>query len=52
MIKGSWRYLEHDWIATAGSYVFAPKGRLRLFVKHGQGPAALVGDLGRLLDGA
>jgi protein SCO1/2 len=37
---------------TAGSYVFDPKGRLRLFVKHGQGPAALVGDLGRLLDGA
>lgn len=37
---------------TAGSYVFDPKGRLRLFVKHGQGPAPLVTDLGRLLDGA
>ena len=37
---------------TAGSYVFDPEGRLRLFIKHGQGPAALVGDLGRLLDGA
>jgi protein SCO1/2 len=37
---------------TAGSYVFDPKGRLRLFIKHGQGPAALVSDLGRLLDGA
>ena len=37
---------------TAGSYVFDPKGRLRLFVKHGQGPAPLVADLGRLLDGA
>ncbi len=36
---------------TAGSYVFDPKGRIRLFVKHGQGPATLVGDLGRLLDG-
>ena len=37
---------------TAGSYVFDPKGRLRLFVKHGQGAAPLVTDLGRLLDGA
>lgn len=26
VIKGSWRYLEHDWIATAGSYVYEPPG--------------------------
>lgn len=37
---------------TAGSYVFDPKGRVRLFIKHGQGPAPLVADLGRLLEGA
>jgi quercetin dioxygenase-like cupin family protein len=26
VIKGSWRYREHNWIATAGSYVFEPPG--------------------------
>lgn len=26
VIKGTWRYLEHDWLATAGSYVFEPPG--------------------------
>ena len=35
---------------TAGSYVFDPKGRLRLFVKHGQGAEPLAADLRRLLD--
>ena len=26
VIKGSWRYLEHDWVARAGDYVFEPPG--------------------------
>ena len=26
VIKGQWRYLEHDWVATEGSYVFEPPG--------------------------
>jgi quercetin dioxygenase-like cupin family protein len=26
VIKGSWRYLEHDWVANAGDYVFEPPG--------------------------
>ena len=26
VIKGAWRYLEHDWTATAGTYVFEPPG--------------------------
>ena len=26
VIKGSWFYPEHDWIATEGSYVFEPPG--------------------------
>lgn len=34
---------------TAGSYVFDPQGRIRLFVKHGDGPAPLVHDLKLLL---
>ena len=34
---------------TAGSYVFDRDGRLRLFVKHGQGVEPIVADLRRLL---
>jgi len=26
VLKGSWRYLEHDWIANPGSYVYEPPG--------------------------
>jgi 2,4'-dihydroxyacetophenone dioxygenase len=26
VLEGAWRYLEHDWVATAGSYVFEPAG--------------------------
>ena len=26
VIKGSWRYLEHNWTARAGDYVFEPPG--------------------------
>lgn len=34
---------------TAGSYVFDPQGRIRLFVRHGQGPDAIAHDLKLLL---
>jgi protein SCO1 len=34
---------------TAGSYVFDPQGRIRLFVRHGQGAAPIVHDLKLLL---
>lgn len=36
---------------TAGSYVFDPQGRVRLFTRHGTGPEALAHDLRLLLDG-
>jgi protein SCO1/2 len=36
---------------TAGSYVFDPDGRIRLFVRHGQGPAPIANDLKLLLAG-
>ncbi len=36
---------------TAGSYVFDPQGRIRLFTRHGTGADALVHDLRILLDG-
>jgi protein SCO1/2 len=34
---------------TAGSYVFDPEGRLRLYIKHAQGPEILAKDLKELL---
>lgn len=34
---------------SAGSYVFDPQGRVRLFVRHGQGPEPIVHDLKLLL---
>jgi protein SCO1/2 len=37
---------------TAGSYVFDPQGRVRLFVRHGQGTAPIVHDLKLLLSGS
>lgn len=32
VIKGEWRYLEHDWIATEGAYVFEPPGEIHTLV--------------------
>jgi protein SCO1/2 len=37
---------------TAGSYVFDPQGRIRLFVRHGQGPEPIAHDLKILLSQA
>lgn len=37
---------------TAGSYVFDPQGRVRLFVRHGQGGEPIAHDLKVLLSGA
>lgn len=34
---------------SAGTFVFDPQGRLRLYVSHGQGPEVLAHDLGLLL---
>jgi len=36
---------------TAGSYLFDPQGRVRLFTRHGTGPEALAHDLKILLAG-
>ena len=32
VLKGRWRYLEHDWVAEAGSYVFEPPGETHTLV--------------------
>ena len=35
---------------TAGSYVFDREGKIRLFVRHGKGPAPIAQDIKQLLD--
>jgi len=32
VIKGEWRYLEHDWRATEGAYVYEPPGETHTLV--------------------
>lgn len=32
VLKGSWRYLEHDWVAHEGSYIFEPPGEIHTLV--------------------
>jgi quercetin dioxygenase-like cupin family protein len=32
VVKGSWRYLEHDWVATEGSFVYEPPGEVHTLV--------------------
>ena len=32
VIKGAWHYLEHDWVARAGSYVFEPPGETHTLI--------------------
>jgi len=32
VIKGRWRYLEHDWIAEEGSFVYEPPGEVHTLI--------------------
>lgn len=32
VLRGQWHYLEHDWAATMGSYVFEPPGETHTLV--------------------
>lgn len=32
VLDGSWRYLEHDWVAEAGTYIYEPPGELHTLV--------------------
>lgn len=37
VIKGSWRYLEHDWVAGPGTFVYEPPGEVHtLTVDEGE----------------
>jgi 2,4'-dihydroxyacetophenone dioxygenase len=32
VLRGKWHYLEHDWVATTGSYVYEPPGETHTLV--------------------
>jgi 2,4'-dihydroxyacetophenone dioxygenase len=32
VLKGKWKYLEHDWVAVTGSYIFEPPGEIHTLV--------------------
>ncbi len=32
VLRGRWRYLEHDWVAEAGDYVFEPPGETHTLI--------------------
>lgn len=32
VIKGRWKYLEHDWIAEVGSFVYEPPGEIHTLI--------------------
>ena len=32
VLRGRWRYLEHDWVATEGGYAFEPPGEVHTLV--------------------
>ncbi len=32
VLEGSWRYLEHDWVAPAGTFIFEPPGEIHTLV--------------------
>lgn len=31
-LQGRWRYLEHDWVATAGTFIYEPAGEAHTLV--------------------
>ncbi len=50
VIEGKWRYLERDWEATAGSYLYEPPGDVHtLVVDEGESMKTLFQNSGALL---
>ena len=50
VIEGKWRYLERDWEATAGSYLYEPPGDVHtLVVDEGESMKTLFHNSGALL---
>lgn len=44
-ISGSWRYLEYDWVATEGSFIYEPPGSVHTLVVEGDEPALVIFEI-------
>ena len=49
VIRGAWRYLEHDWVARAGSFVYEPPGEIHTLVVDEVATAAGDPDAGEMI---
>jgi quercetin dioxygenase-like cupin family protein len=43
--EGSWHYLEYDWIATQGSFIYEPPGSVHTLVVLGNKPAVVLFEI-------
>jgi len=41
-LRGSWRYLEHDWVATPGTFIFEPAGEAHTLVVDADAPEPMI----------
>lgn len=41
-MRGHWRYLEHDWVAKPGTYIFEPAGEAHTLVITEDSPEPMI----------
>jgi hypothetical protein len=41
-LKGSWRYLEHDWVAISGTFLWEPPGEAHTLVVPADAPEPMI----------
>ena len=41
-MRGRWRYLEHDWIATPGTYIYEPPGEAHTLMIMDDSPEPMI----------
>jgi hypothetical protein len=48
-LQGSWGYLEHDWAAHAGDYVYEPPGEVHTLVVGAEGMITIFNTTGSVI---
>lgn len=43
--QGTWRYLEYDWVASEGSFIYEPPGSVHTLVVEGDVPAIVIFEI-------
>ena len=41
-MRGRWRYLEHDWIAEPGAYIYEPAGEAHTLMITEDSPESMI----------